>query len=67
MPHDSRARSPRSPCHPIQRIRCSCCGRSWAVYEGKIPRLWNVLGSEVFCDRRPCNAALCQARKAAKA
>jgi hypothetical protein len=44
--------------HPIERIRCSHCGRTWAVYEGRNPRMWTVLPSAVFCDRRPCNAAL---------
>ena len=54
---------PLSP-HSIERICCSICGRVWAVYEGKMPRMWTVLGEKVFCDRRPCNAALDELRTA---
>jgi hypothetical protein len=51
---------------PIERIRCSHCDRTWAVYEGRYPRMWTVLPDAVFCDRRPCNAALEESRAAAK-
>jgi hypothetical protein len=56
---------PPSP-HRIERVRCSACGRTWGVYEGKLPRLWNAHEGDVFCDRRPCNAALDRARRIAK-
>ena len=52
--------------HPIERIRCSHCGRTWAVYEGRNPRMWTILPDAVFCDRRPCNAALEDFRSAGK-
>jgi hypothetical protein len=48
------------PARPIERVRCSVCGRTWAVYAGKTPRLWTVVAKKVFCDRRPCNAAMAQ-------
>jgi hypothetical protein len=51
---------------PIERIRCTNCGRTWAVYEGRNPRMWTVLPDAVFCDRRPCNAALEEMRASAK-
>jgi hypothetical protein len=57
---------PPSP-HRIERVRCCVCGRSWAVYEGNIPRMWSVHESGLFCDRRSCNAALDQARGLARA
>ncbi|OFX18428.1 MAG: hypothetical protein A2V77_24835 [Anaeromyxobacter sp. RBG_16_69_14] len=53
--------------HPIERVRCSVCHRSWAVYKDKIPRMWTAHGGGLFCDRRPCNAALDRARRTAKA
>ncbi len=62
MPRVSRKPKLPPSRHPIERIRCSICGRSWAVYEGRTPRLWTVLRNKIFCDRRPCNAALELAR-----
>ena len=63
MPRPSRTHKMPPPRHPIQRVRCSCCGRSWAAYEGRIPRGWTTaLDNAVFCDRRPCNEALAQGR-----
>jgi hypothetical protein len=53
-----------SPRQPIEQVRCSACGRTWAVYEGRIPRMWSVISNEIFCDRRPCNAALARMRAA---
>jgi hypothetical protein len=53
-----------SPRQPIEQVRCSACGRTWAVYEGRIPRMWSVHSNEIFCDRRPCNAALARVRAA---
>ena len=38
----------------VERIFCSICGRSWGVYLGKTPRMWNVRAGKVFCDRRTC-------------
>ncbi len=66
MPRVSR--TPRLPPsrHPIEQVRCSVCGRTWAVYEGRLPRMWTAFADEVFCDRRPCNAELARGRAAAQ-
>ena len=66
MPRVSRTPKMPPSRHPIQRICCTNCGRSWAAYEGRIPRGWNVLGDAVFCDRRPCSAALARRGVAAR-
>ena len=47
----------------IKRIRCTNCSRSWAAYDGRIPRQWNVLDGKIFCDLRSCNAAYDRARR----
>ena len=63
------SRMPKLPpsSYPIERVRCCVCGRTWAVYEGKVPRMWSIHSRDVFCDRRSCTAALDQARQMAKA
>ncbi len=67
MARISRTYALPPPRHRIERVRCCTCGRTWGVYEGRIPRMWNVYAGDIFCDRRPCNAAFDQARKMAKA
>jgi hypothetical protein len=67
MARPSRSKPLPPARHPIERIHCSCCGRTWAVYEGRNPRMWTVLADAVFCDRRPCNAALEEKRASMKA
>ena len=67
MPRPSRTPKLPPSAQPIERIRCAACGRTWAVYQGKTPRMWSSHGGEVFCDRRPCNAELDQRRKMARA
>ena len=63
------SRMPKLPpsTHPIERIHYCVCGRTWGVYEGKLPRMWSVHENDVFCDRRACNAALDRARAVARA
>jgi hypothetical protein len=66
MARPSRSKPLPPARHPIERIRCSNCGRTWAVYEGRSPRMWTVLADGIFCDRRPCNAALEERRATIK-
>ncbi len=47
-----------SPRRPLQRVRCSNCGRTWGVYEGTIPRLWTLVDDRLFCDTHGCNAEM---------
>ncbi len=67
MARTSRMPKLPPPAHRIERVRCSVCGRTWGVYEGKIPRMWSVQGDAVFCDRRSCIAAFDQVRRYANA
>ncbi len=69
MPRPSWKAKLPSPVQNIVRVVCSVCNRTWAVYEGTLPRMWVVKHDAVVCDlpscRRAAGVALPQGRQAA--
>ena len=41
----------------IVRVACSVCRRTWAVYEGTLPRMWTALEQQLVCDLPACREA----------